>query len=77
MIQQEPFPVVQAAHLAGCEPETEWLLDKLWVARAVGIVGGQPKSYKTWLALDMAVSLASGTSCLAHYPATVKVVKDS
>jgi hypothetical protein len=44
-----------------------WLIDQLWTAQAVGIIGGTPKSYKTWLALEIAVSAASGSACLATY----------
>jgi hypothetical protein len=33
----------------------------------VGAIGGNPKSCKTWLGLDMAVSVASGTDCLGRY----------
>ncbi|MFH0810265.1 MAG: AAA family ATPase [Pseudomonadota bacterium] len=66
--QPNPLPVLKAAQLAQSEPQTQWLLDKLWAYSAVGIVGGPPKSCKTWLALDMAVSLASGTPCLGLFP---------
>jgi hypothetical protein len=68
--EKEAFPVVRVDELARSEPETEWLLDKLWAAGSVGIVGGPAKCGKTWLALDMAVSLASGTPCLGLYHPT-------
>jgi hypothetical protein len=44
-----------------------WLIDQLWTAQAVGIIGGTPKSYKTWLALEMAVAVASGSACLGSF----------
>jgi len=44
-----------------------WLIENLWAARAVGIIGGAPKSLKTWLALEMAVALASGSPCLGTF----------
>jgi hypothetical protein len=34
----------------------------------VGIVGGAPKCCKSWFVLDLAVSVASGTPCLGHFP---------
>ena len=34
---------------------------------AVGIVGGEPKCCKSFLALDLAVAVASGTPCLRHF----------
>ena len=45
-----------------------WLIEQLWSADAVGILGGPPKSLKTWLALEMAVSVASGSACLGCFP---------
>jgi hypothetical protein len=46
---------------------TPWLIDQLWTAQAVGIIGGTPKSYKTWMALEMAVAVASGSACLTRF----------
>jgi len=46
---------------------TPWLIDQLWTAQAVGIIGGTPKSLKTWMALEMAVAVASGSPCLATF----------
>ncbi len=72
-----PFPVVRAGALELPPPNSPlWLIDNLWAAHAVGIIGGAPKSLKTWLALEMAVSLASGSPCLGafHVPAPGKVL---
>lgn len=44
-----------------------WLVQKLWGAAAVGVIGGAPKSCKSWLGLDLAVSVASGTACLGRF----------
>ena len=33
----------------------------------MGVIGGAPKCAKTWLGLDMAVSVATGTACLGKY----------
>lgn len=44
-----------------------WLVEDLWADEAVGIIGGEPKSGKSFLALDMAVAVASGTPCLRRY----------
>ena len=63
-----PFPVVRPCDLqTSAASSTPWLIDKLWTAQAVGIIGGSPKSYKTWLALEMAVAVASGSACLATF----------
>ena len=64
----QTFPVVRAAALKQTEPDTQWLIDQLWSASGVGIIGGTPKSLKSWLGLEMAVAVATGTSCLGRYP---------
>ncbi|MGH9362999.1 MAG: AAA family ATPase, partial [Thermoanaerobaculia bacterium] len=42
-------------------------MEGLWGASAVGVIGGNPKSGKTWLGLDMAVSVSSGTEALGRF----------
>lgn len=64
----KPLPIVRACDLASGEPEQPWLFHQLWAAGAVGLIGGAPKSFKTWMGLEMAVSLASATPCLGAYP---------
>lgn len=73
--QPDPFDHVSlrylhAQHLASVLPEHTWLIDGLWGARHVGVLGGPPKTTKTWLALDMAISVASATPCLGRFPCT-------
>lgn len=59
---------VQSAHALASRPAAQqWLIEDMWADGAVGIVGGEPKSCKSFLALDMAVSVAAGTPCLGHY----------
>jgi len=63
-----PFPVQRASHLPISGPQTQWLIEGLWSEQAVGILGGEPKCYKSFLALDIALSVASGTACLRQFP---------
>jgi hypothetical protein len=59
---------VEAAHLLAVRAEEHrWLIDGLWAEEAVGIVGGEPKCCKSFLALDMAVAVASGKACLRRF----------
>lgn len=59
---------VQPAHELISTPSTgTWLIEGLWAEQAVGIVGGEPKCCKSFLALDMAVAVASGARCLRQY----------
>ena len=63
-----PFPVVLASALETPEAaKPPWLIEQLWTHQAVGIIGGAPKSCKTWLALEMAVAVASGSPCLNSF----------
>ena len=63
-----PFPVVRPCELqTAAASTTAWLIDQLWTTQAVGIIGGNPKSYKTWMALEMAVAVASGSACLTTF----------
>lgn len=63
--------------------QSNWLIRDLWSAVAVGVIGGPPKACKSWLGLDMAVSVASGTPCLGRFhvqtpgPTVVFLAEDS
>jgi hypothetical protein len=59
---------VQPAHRLATQPdEHRWLVDQLWSEQAVGIIGGEPKVCKSFLALDLAVAVASGRPCLRRF----------
>jgi AAA domain len=58
------LPVVSAAELDEPDPARRWLIEHLWARAGVGIIGGAAKCCKSWLGLDLAVSVASGTPCL-------------
>lgn len=62
------LPFLPAYRLTVQPEECRWLIEGLWAQEAVGIVGGEPKCCKSFLALDMAVAVASGTPCLRHFP---------
>jgi hypothetical protein len=62
------LPVERASRLATAGPQTQWLIEGLWSDQAVGILGGEPKCCKSFLALDVALSVASGAPCLRQFP---------
>jgi len=64
------LPVTRASELPVCAPEHAWLIHDLWADQAVGIVGGEPKCGKSFLALDMVVAVAAGVPCLRRFPAS-------
>ncbi len=63
----EALPVVRVGEIASDESAQRWLVEELWCASSVGVIGGAPKCAKTWLGLDMALSVATGTACLGKY----------
>jgi hypothetical protein len=63
-----PLPVRRPHQLEACPETRRWLIQDLWADQGVGIVGGEPKCCKSFLALDVAVAVASGTPCLRRFP---------
>jgi AAA domain len=72
-------PVLPAAELAissyrevaarvAAAGEPRWLIQGLWPADAYGVLAAQEKAGKTWAALDLAVSVATGRPWLEHFP---------
>ena len=82
-VNLETLPVQRAAELDVQPPEHAWLIQDLWGQGAVGIIGGAPKCCKSWLGLDMALSVVSATPCLGRFgiatpgPALVFLAEDS
>jgi hypothetical protein len=61
------LPVVRACDLDEPPDHQRWLVESLWARAGVGIIGGAPKCCKSWLALDLALSVASSTPCLGRF----------
>jgi hypothetical protein len=82
-VNLDTLPVQRAAELEVQPPEQTWLIQDLWGLAAVGIIGGAPKCCKSFLGLDMALSVASATPCLGRFtvqaqgPALVFLAEDS
>lgn len=69
MIPGEALLSFAAVKDLAIQPDEErWLIDGLWGLSAVGVVGGPPKTFKSWLALEMATAVASGTDALGRFP---------
>jgi len=49
-------------------PKPDWLVEGIWSEDAHGVIAGEPKTYKSVLSTDLAVSVASGTPFLGHFP---------
>ena len=65
--RDETLPVVRVAEISCQDRPQRWLVEQLWGASSVGLIGGAPKCSKTWLGLDLALSVATGTACLGRY----------
>ena len=61
------FPTRSPFDLEDRPPEQQWLVEGLWSRQAVGIIGGEPKCGKSFLALDVAVAVAAGVPCLRRF----------
>lgn len=62
------LPTLPVHAIEASPMKTPWLIQQLWGAAAVGVIGGVPKVCKSWLGLELAVSVASGTACLGRFP---------
>jgi hypothetical protein len=66
--KEQPLPVVRVGEIPNEDSTGRWLVQQLWGDSSVGVIGGAPKCSKTWLGLDLALSVATGTACLGKYP---------
>jgi RecA-family ATPase len=66
-VTNSDLKVLHVACVAHSPSAHKWLVQNLWSHQAVGVIGGPPKCCKTWLGLDLAVSVASGTDCLGRF----------
>jgi hypothetical protein len=75
--------VRRIAEIPADAPSHRWLVKDLWGREAVGIIGGAPKCCKSWLGLDISLSVASGTPCLGRFqvehrgPALIYLAEDA
>ncbi len=67
VVHSDALPVLRVDQIAREENVPRWLVEPLWGESSVGVIGGAPKCAKTWLGLDLALSVATGTACLGRY----------
>ncbi len=63
-----PYRTLPAACLADPTAALRWLLADLFLAGAAGILGGAPKTGKSFFALELAIAVASGTPAAGRFP---------
>ena len=62
-----PYETLRASELALRTAPLKWMVDGLFIEAGCGILGGAPKSGKSFFALDLCVSVASGTPCAGRF----------
>lgn len=60
--------VAELRKLVASRGKPTWLFRGLWPGDAYGVIAAEDKVGKTWVAVDAAVSVASGTSWLGRFP---------
>ncbi len=64
----DTFKVISSWELATGDYDVEWLIPEVLVARQPLVAGGASKAMKTSVLLDLAISLASKSPFLGHFP---------
>jgi len=69
-LEEERAPKARPSRLAAFLKDVkrpEWLIKGIATAGSVGFIAGAPKSFKSWVALDMALSVSTGARFLDHF----------
>jgi hypothetical protein len=62
-----PYRTLPAARVAADTAPLRWLVEGLFLEAGAGILGGAPKSCKSFFALDLAVAVASATPVAGRF----------
>jgi hypothetical protein len=62
-----PFPVRRIHEVEPRSGEQRWLVDQLFARSSVGLLGGPAKAFKTWVAADLALAVATGTPAFGRF----------
>lgn len=62
-----PYRTVTASALAEMTTPLRWLADGLFLRGGAGILGGAPKTGKSFFALDLCIAVASQTACAGTF----------
>ncbi len=76
-LEAEPSPSLGSEpwHISGTElwgrefAEPRWLVESLWPEQACGFISGPSGARKTWLALELSISVVTGKNALARFSA--------
>jgi hypothetical protein len=62
-----PYATLHAGELVDRTAPLAWIVEGLFLEAGAGILGGAPKSCKSFFALDLCMAIASGTSCAGRF----------
>lgn len=62
-----PYATLHAGELVSQTAPLAWIVEGLFLEAGAGILGGAPKSCKSFFALDLCVAIASGTACAGRF----------
>jgi hypothetical protein len=62
-----PFPVLRVHQVEPRSNEQRWLVEQLFASSSVGLIGGPPKAFKTWVAAELALAVAAGTPAFGRF----------
>jgi len=60
----EPFLTRLVSQVEATQPQHHWLIESMWFAGGVGLLGGHAKVCKTYLAAEISLAVASGQPAL-------------
>ena len=63
----QPYATCSAAQLAERAAPLAWLAEGLFLQGGAGILGGAPKSLKSYFALDLCVAVATASPCAGRF----------
>jgi hypothetical protein len=62
-----PYATISAGELETKTAPLAWIVENLFLEAGAGILGGAPKSCKSFFSLDLCVAIASGTPCAGRF----------
>lgn len=66
--RSEPWSIALDRYLSLESRDPQWMIEGLWSDKSHGIIAAEPKARKSYLAIDIALSVATGTHCLDYFP---------
>ncbi len=62
-----PYQTLHVGELTSRTAPLSWIVEGLFLEAGAGILGGAPKSCKSFFALDLCVAVVSSTACAGRY----------